>query len=131
MEEEENKLARLERPVENVDFDDQALHILGFHTGHRGLVQFSNGVSANTHKEFASEILMTMAHILDEGVPSLSFRLERAIRTRRPSRTRERGGRSPEGDQPPRRKHPQVEKKEDTVGRVTVINGTMSSTLKG
>jgi hypothetical protein len=34
---------------------------------------------------------------------------------------RERGGRSPEGDQPPRRKHQQVEKKEDTVGRVTLI----------
>jgi hypothetical protein len=33
-------------------------------------------VSANTHKEFAVEILMTMAPILDEGVPSLSFRLE-------------------------------------------------------
>jgi hypothetical protein len=39
-------------------------------------VQFSNGVSANTHKEFALETLMTMAPILDEGVPSLSFRLE-------------------------------------------------------
>jgi hypothetical protein len=34
-------------------------------------------VSANTHKEFALEILMTMAPILDEGVPSLSFRLKR------------------------------------------------------
>jgi hypothetical protein len=67
-------------------------------------------VSGNTHKEFAYEILMTMAHILDEGVLSLSFRLERAIRTR---------------------KHPQVEKKEDTVGRVTMINGAMSSTLMG
>jgi hypothetical protein len=33
-------------------------------------------VSANTHKEFALEILMTMAPILDEGVQSLSFRLE-------------------------------------------------------
>jgi hypothetical protein len=33
-------------------------------------------VSVNTHKEFALEILMTMAPILDEGVPSLSFRLE-------------------------------------------------------
>jgi hypothetical protein len=43
----------------------------------------------------------------------------------------ERGGRSLEGDQPPRRKHPQVEKKEDTVGRVTMINGAMSSTLMG
>jgi hypothetical protein len=30
----------------------------------------------NTHKGFALEILMTMAHILDEGVPSFSFRLE-------------------------------------------------------
>jgi hypothetical protein len=33
-------------------------------------------VSVNTHKGFALEILMTMALILDEGVPSLSFRLE-------------------------------------------------------
>jgi hypothetical protein len=33
-------------------------------------------VSANTHKEFALEILMTMAPIIDEGVLSLSFRLE-------------------------------------------------------
>jgi hypothetical protein len=33
-------------------------------------------VSTNTHKEFALEILMTMAPILHEGVPSLSFWLE-------------------------------------------------------
>jgi hypothetical protein len=46
------------------------------HTEHLGWVQFSNGVSVNTHKEFALEILMTMAHIIDEGVSSLSFRLE-------------------------------------------------------
>jgi hypothetical protein len=44
--------------------------------GHLGWVQFSNRVSANTHKEFTLEILMTMAPILDEGVSSLSFRLE-------------------------------------------------------
>jgi hypothetical protein len=44
--------------------------------GHLGWVQFSNGLSINTHKEFALEILMTMVPILDEGVPSLSFRLE-------------------------------------------------------
>jgi hypothetical protein len=44
--------------------------------GHLGWVQFSNGVSANTHKEFSLEILMTMAHILDEGVLSLLFHLE-------------------------------------------------------
>jgi hypothetical protein len=39
-------------------------------------VQFSNGVSANTHKEFALEILMTIAPILDDRVQSLSFCLE-------------------------------------------------------
>jgi hypothetical protein len=81
--EEEKKLSRLEkRLVANVDFDNQALKSLGFSTntyymlGHLGWVQFSNGVSVNTYKEFAWEILRTMAPILDEGVPSLSFRLE-------------------------------------------------------
>jgi hypothetical protein len=81
-EEEEKKLTHLEkRLVENVDFDNQALHILGFGMdiyymlGHLGWVQFSDGISANTHKEFALETLMTMASILD-GVLSLSFRLE-------------------------------------------------------
>jgi hypothetical protein len=80
---EEKKLSHLEkRLVANVDFDDQALNSLGFGTdiyyilGHLGWVQFSNGVTANTHKEFALEILMTMAPIFDEGVPCLSFRLE-------------------------------------------------------
>jgi hypothetical protein len=83
MEEEEKKLSRLEkRFVANIDFDDQAPNSLGFGTdiyymlGHLGWVQFSNGVSTNTHKEFALEILMTMAPILDGRVPSLSFRLE-------------------------------------------------------
>jgi hypothetical protein len=33
-------------------------------------------VPADTHKEFALEILMTIAPILDDGVQSLSFRLE-------------------------------------------------------
>jgi hypothetical protein len=82
-EEEEKKLARLDkRLVANVDFDDQALQVLGFHMniyymlGHLGWVQFSNGVLANTHKEFSMEILMTMTPILDEGVLSLSFCLE-------------------------------------------------------
>jgi hypothetical protein len=75
MEEDKKKLACLEkRLVENVNFYDQALNILGFSTdicymlGHLGWVQFSNRVSANTHKEFALEILVTMALILDEGV---------------------------------------------------------------
>jgi hypothetical protein len=82
-EEEEKKLSRLEkRLVENVDFDDQALNALGFGTdiyymlGHLGWMQFSNGVSVNTHKEFSLEILMTVAPILDEGMQNLSFRLE-------------------------------------------------------
>jgi hypothetical protein len=82
-EEEEKKLSRLEkRLVPNIDFDDQALNYLGFGTdiyymlGHLGWVQFSNGVSADIHKEFALEILMTIAPILDDGVQSLSFRLE-------------------------------------------------------
>jgi hypothetical protein len=55
-EEEKKKLSRLEkRLVANVDFDDQALNSLGFDTdiyymlGHFRWVQFSNGVSANTH----------------------------------------------------------------------------------
>jgi hypothetical protein len=82
-EEEEKKLSHLKkRLVANVDFDDQALNSLGFGTniyymlGHLGWMQFSDGVSVNTHKEFSLEILMTIALILDEGVPSLSFRLE-------------------------------------------------------
>jgi hypothetical protein len=82
-EEEEKKLSRIEkRLVANIDFDDQALNYLGFGTdiyymlGHLRWVQFSNVVSANTHKEFALEILMTIVPILDEGVQSLSFRLE-------------------------------------------------------
>jgi hypothetical protein len=81
-EEEEKKLARLEkRLVANINFDDQALNIVGFSMdiyymlGHLRWVQFSNGISTNTHKEFSLEILMTMAPILDEGVSSL-IRLE-------------------------------------------------------
>jgi hypothetical protein len=80
---EEERLSRLEkRLVPNVEFDDQALFTMGFGTdiyymlGHLGWVQFSNGVSADTHKEFALEILMIIAPILDDGVQSLSFRLE-------------------------------------------------------
>jgi hypothetical protein len=82
-EEEEKKLFHLEkRLVANVNFNDQALNSLGFGMNiyymlwHLGWVQFSNGVSANTDKEFALEILMTLAPIFDEGMPSLSFRLE-------------------------------------------------------
>jgi hypothetical protein len=76
-EEEEKRLSRLEkRLVPNVEFDDQALNYLGFGTdihymlGHLGWVQFSNRVPADAHKEFALEILMTIAPILDDGVQS-------------------------------------------------------------
>jgi hypothetical protein len=44
---------------------------------------------------------------------------------------REREGRSLEEDRSSRRKHPQVEKREDTVRRFTMINGGMSCTLIG
>jgi hypothetical protein len=43
-------------------------------------VQFSNGVGAHNHKELALEILMIVALVIDEGVPSLSFHLEREDR---------------------------------------------------
>jgi hypothetical protein len=74
LEEEEKKLCHLEkRLVANVDFDDRAINSLGVGTdiyymlGHLGWVQFSNRVSASTHKEFAMEILMTMAPIIHGG----------------------------------------------------------------
>jgi hypothetical protein len=58
--EEEERLSHLEkRLVPNVEFDDQALYTLGFGTdiyymlGHLRWVQFSNGVSADTHMGFA------------------------------------------------------------------------------
>jgi hypothetical protein len=83
MTEEEKKLTCLEKKLmANVNFDNQALQVLGFRTdiyymlGHLRWVQFSNRVSVNTDKEFALEILMTMAPILDEGVSCLSFCLE-------------------------------------------------------
>jgi hypothetical protein len=79
-EEEEKKLSCLEkRLVANVNFDDQDPNSLGFGTdiyymlGHLGWVQFSNGVSINTHKEFALEILMTMVPFLMRGCEVYHF----------------------------------------------------------
>jgi hypothetical protein len=63
--------------VANVDFDDQALNALGFGMdiyymlGHLGWVQFSNEVSANTHKEFALKLLMTWRLCLMRGYHSV------------------------------------------------------------
>jgi hypothetical protein len=60
------------------------------------------------------------------------FTRERVIRPRGHSQAREKRREIvPERDRSTRRKHPQVEKKEDTVGSVTMINGAMSSTLMG
>jgi hypothetical protein len=57
--EEEERLYNLEkRLVPNVEFDDQALYTLGFGTdiyymlGHLRWVQFSNGVSVDTHLSY-------------------------------------------------------------------------------
>jgi hypothetical protein len=44
---------------------------------------------------------------------------------------RERGERSSEENRSTQWKHPQVEKEEDTIGSVIMINGSMSSTLMG
>jgi hypothetical protein len=58
------------------------------------------------------------------------FARQRAIRTERPSTSyRERREIVWERDRSTRRKHPQVEKKEDTVESITIINGAMSRTL--
>ena len=81
--EEEEKLGCLEkRVVPNVDFDDDALQVLGFSPdiyqmmNHLGWGQFFDGVGVSFHLELAMEILMTMAPVINEGVPSLSFRLK-------------------------------------------------------
>jgi hypothetical protein len=55
---------------------------------------------------------MTMVHILDEGVLSLSFQESHSQQEAIHKLERE------EGDQPPRRKHPQVEKRKTlSVGK--------------
>jgi hypothetical protein len=56
---------------------------------------------------------------------------QRAIRPRGHPQARERREIIREKDHSTRKKHPQVEKKEDTVGSVTMINGAMSITLVG
>jgi hypothetical protein len=77
------------------------------------------------------------APLAPEGSSTLSPWRRRHSRKREPftqrghPQARAREGRSPEGDRPSRKKHPQVEKKEDTVERVTMINSAMSSTLMG
>jgi hypothetical protein len=66
-----------------------------------------------------------------KALEALPFAEERAIRTRRPS-TRERERREISGGRSTTSKEaPTSGEKEDTVGRVTMINGAMSSTLIG
>jgi hypothetical protein len=77
----------------------------------------------------------TPPFLAPEGASTLSPWRPRHSQYREPftprghSQARERGGRSSEEDRSTRRKHPHVEKEEDTVGSVTMINGAMSSTL--
>jgi hypothetical protein len=60
------------------------------------------------------------------------FARQRAIHPRGHPQARERRREIVrEKDRSTRRKHPQVEEKEDTVVSITMINGAMSSTLMG
>jgi hypothetical protein len=60
------------------------------------------------------------------------FARERAIRLRGHPQAREKRREIiREKDRSTRRKHPQVEEKEDTVRSITMINGAMPSTLMG
>jgi ABC-type Fe3+-citrate transport system substrate-binding protein len=79
-EEEEERCVRLEKRLEpNVDFDDALLvldstRISNLEQPWMGAILYE--VGANTHKEFDSEVIMTLAPVINEGVSCLSFRLE-------------------------------------------------------
>jgi hypothetical protein len=79
-EEEEERRVHLEKRLEpNVDLDD-ALQVLGstwisnLEQPWMGAILY--GVGVNTHRELDSEVLMTLAPVINEGVSCLSFRLE-------------------------------------------------------
>jgi hypothetical protein len=80
-EEEEERSVRLEkRLVPNVDFDDNTLQMLdatqisNLEQPWMGAILYGFGV--NTHKELDLEVLMTLAPVINEGVPCLSFCLK-------------------------------------------------------
>jgi hypothetical protein len=75
---------------------------------------------------------MTMAHILDEGVPSLSFRLEKSHSYQEAIHKleREEGDLRREINHLEGSTHKWRRRKTPSEG-VTLINGTMSSTLMG
>jgi hypothetical protein len=64
MEEEERLVCLEKKLVPNVDFDDNALQVLGFYwdnyqiLSNLGWVKFFNNVGISTHKELALEILI-------------------------------------------------------------------------
>jgi hypothetical protein len=63
----------------NVDFDDavqvlDSTRISNLEQPLMGVILYGFGV--NTHKELDSEVLMTLAPVINEGVSCLSFRLE-------------------------------------------------------
>jgi hypothetical protein len=78
--EEEERRVHLEKRIEpNVDFvgtlqllDSTRISNLEQHW--MGAILY--GVGVNTHKELDSEVLMTLAPVINEGVSCLSFRLE-------------------------------------------------------
>jgi hypothetical protein len=79
-EEEEERRVRLEKRLKpNVDFDDtlevlDSTRISNLEQPWMGAILY--GVGANTHKELDSDVLMTLAPVISEGVSCLSFHLE-------------------------------------------------------
>jgi hypothetical protein len=76
-EEEEERHVRLAKRLEpNVNFDDtlQVLDSTQILRPWMGAILY--GVGVNTHMELDSEVLMTLAPVIDEGVACLSFHLE-------------------------------------------------------
>jgi predicted polyphosphate/ATP-dependent NAD kinase len=79
--EEEERRVRLEkRLVPNFDFDDNTLQVLdstrisNLEQPWTGAILY--GVGVDTHKELDSEVLMTLAPVISEGVLCLLFHLE-------------------------------------------------------
>jgi hypothetical protein len=79
--EKEERRVRLEKRLEpNVDFDDNTLQVLdstrisNLEEPWMGAILY--GVGANAHNELDSEVLMTLAPAINEGVSCLSFLLE-------------------------------------------------------
>jgi hypothetical protein len=66
--------------VPNFNFDENTLQVLDStqisNLEQPWMAAILHGVGVNTHKELDSEVLMTLALVIDEGVSCLSFCLE-------------------------------------------------------